>query len=107
MKNVYLVLAIVGTVVPYVFFIDHFSTAGFGLPAFIAGGFANGAAGGFTADVLISSVAFWVYLGAHKVPNRWVYMLLNIGIGLSCALPLYLYMASRSSAAATAPAGAA
>ena len=30
-KTVYLVLAIVGAIVPYVFFVKHFGAAGFGL----------------------------------------------------------------------------
>lgn len=104
MKNVYLVLAVVGTVVPYAFFIEHFSAAGFGLPALLSSAFANGSAGGFAADVLISSAVFWVYLGSRKVPNRWLYMLLNVAVGLSCALPLYLYITTRAADARTAPA---
>jgi hypothetical protein len=104
MKNVYLVLTIVGTIVPYVFFIEHFSVSGFGLPTMLASAFANGAAGGFAADVLISSAVFWIYLGRHKVPNRWIYMLLNVLVGLSCALPLYLYMTTRASETRTVPA---
>jgi hypothetical protein len=103
MKNVYLVLAIIGTVVPYAFFIEHFSTAGLNLLGFVAAGFANGAAGGFTADVLISSVAFWIYLMSRKVPNSWVYMVLNVAVGLSCALPLYLYVTARAGDPAARP----
>jgi len=104
MKNVYLVLTIIGTIVPYAFFIEHFSVSGFGLPALLSSAFANGSAGGFAADVLISSAVFWVYLGSRKVANRWMYMLLNVLVGLSCALPLYLYMTTRASDARTAPA---
>jgi hypothetical protein len=104
MKNVYLVLTIVGTIVPYVFFIEHFSAAGFGIVALLASTFANGAASAFAADVLLSSVVFWVYLGSRKVPNRWIYMLLNVAVGLSCALPLYLYMTTRASETRTVPA---
>jgi hypothetical protein len=104
MKNVYLVLTIVGTIVPYVFFIEHFSVSGFGVPTLLASAFANGSAGGFAADVLISSAVFWVYLGSRKVPNRWIYMLLNVAVGLSCALPLYLYMTTRASETRTVPA---
>ena len=95
MKNVYLVLAIVGAVVPYIFFIDHFSTAGFDLVGFVGALFANGAAGGFTADLLITSLAFWIFLWQAKVERLWAYVLLNLTIGLSCALPAYLYVRAR------------
>ncbi len=52
MKTLYLVLAIVGAVLPYAFFIQHFSSEGFSLPGFVAALFANPAAGGFSADLL-------------------------------------------------------
>ncbi|MDZ7684919.1 MAG: DUF2834 domain-containing protein [Gammaproteobacteria bacterium] len=84
-------MAIMGAIVPYVFFIDFFITEGFGLVPFIAAVFTNGAAGGATADLLISSVVFWgwlVHVGARRI---WVFVLLNVLIGLSCALPAYLY----------------
>ena len=62
MKNVYLVLAIVGAVVPYLFFFQFIAEHGVNLPAFLGGVFANGAAGGFGADLLITSLVFWIYL---------------------------------------------
>ena len=91
MKNLYLLFAIVGAVVPYVFFADHFATVGFGLVDFIGAGFVNGVAGGFTADVLISSVVFWIYLLSRNTSQIWMFIALNLLIGLSCALPLYLW----------------
>lgn len=94
MKNVYLALAILGTVVPYLFFFQFFVESGFNLPAFVGGLFANGAAGGFTADLLITSLVFWLYLYERREPMLWMYMILNLTIGLSCAVPLYLYLTS-------------
>lgn len=92
MKNVYLLLTIIGTVVPYLFFFDFFADYGVNLPAFISGLFANGAAGGFTADLLITSLVFWIYLYEHGESKLWMYVLLNLTIGMSCAVPLYLYL---------------
>lgn len=91
MKNLYLLLAVVGAVVPCVFFSEHLTTVGFGVVDFVRAGFVNGVAGGFTSDVLISSVVFWVYLFSRKAPLIWMYITLNLFIGLSCALPLYLW----------------
>ena len=101
MRNVYLVLAIVGAVVPYVFFIDFFAAEGLALPAFAAGLFANGAAGGFAADLLITSLVFWVYLWHSGAARIWLYVLVNLTIGLSCAVPLYLYLSSAEARPAT------
>lgn len=105
-KTVYLVLALIGAVVPYVFFVQHFNSAGFDLLIFIDAVFANPAAGGFTADLLISSLAFWILMIARRRngsgPNPVFFILLNVTIGLSCALPAYLY-ANERAAPADAP----
>lgn len=92
MKNLYLVLAIVGAVVPYLFFIQFFAEQGVNLPAFLGGVFANGAAGGFGADLLITSLVFWIYLYEVGDNKLWMYVLINLTIGMSCAVPLYLYL---------------
>ncbi len=92
MKNVYLTLAIAGAVVPILFFADFFAANGLALPTFVSALFVNGAAGGFAADLLITSLVFWIYMFARKEgPKPWLFVLLNLTIGLSCALPGYLY----------------
>lgn len=45
-EKIYLALAIIGAVVPYVFLIQHFGAAGFGPVEFIEALFLNSAAGG-------------------------------------------------------------
>ena len=101
MKNLYLALAVIGAVVPYVFFLEFFAQAGLALPTFIGALFANGAAGGFTADLLISSAVFWIYLFSRADgPKPWLFIALNLTIGLSCALPAYLYAVTRQADAA-------
>ncbi len=95
-KTVYLVLAIIGAIVPYIFFIQHFGAAGFGLLDFISALFVNSAASGFTSDLLITSLVFWIAMyqrrSSGKGPNPAFFMFLNLAIGLSCALPAYLYV---------------
>lgn len=78
------------------FFLSFFSTHGIYLIDFVAAIFVNGASGGFTADLLISSVVFWVYMFARPGgPKPWLFIAVNITIGLSCALPLYLFQQER------------
>ena len=92
MKKVYLLFAIVGAVVPYGFFFGFFAAEGINLPAFISALFVNGPSGGFTADLLISSLVFWLYMFSRpEGPRPWLFIALNLTIGLSCALPAYLY----------------
>ncbi len=104
-KTIYLVLAIVGAVIPYIFFIQHFGAAGFGLMDFISALFVNSAASGFTSDLVISSLVFWIAMyqrrSQGKGPNPAFFILLNLAIGLSCALPAYLYVTTNGTSSPT------
>lgn len=95
MKRTYLLLAIVGAILPYVFFLRFFQTEGFNLQSFTEALFVNGAAGGFTADLLFTSFVFWLFMFVQqkrsKGPAPYLFIVLNLTIGLSCALPAYLY----------------
>ena len=66
------------------------------MPLFVRSLFANGAAGGFSADVLISIVVFWVWAYADAQQNNirrwWLVLPAGLTVGLSLALPLYLYL---------------
>ena len=100
MKNVYLVAAIAGAVIPYYFFLQHFSSEGLVLADFIAAVFATAAASGFATDIFISSFVFWVYMfqAGEGAPKPWPFIVINLLIGLSCALPAYLYWRLRGDA---------
>ncbi len=104
MKTLYLLLAIAGALLPYAFFLQHFSSEGVSLPGFVAAVFANPAAGGFTADLLFTSVVFWIFMfqqrSREKGPSPIIFIALNLLIGLSCALPAYLYARERRDAPA-------
>lgn len=95
MKKIYLFAAIIGAVIPCFFFLKFIQLNGVNLPDFISALFVNGAAGGFSADLLISSFVFWVFMFQQRkmnnAPKPWLFIALNLGIGLSCALPAYLY----------------
>jgi hypothetical protein len=95
MKRVYLALAVIGTVVPYYYFLQFFAAEQVGLSGFVSAWFTNAATSGVTADVVIASLAFWVFMFAQRRagrgPNPLLFIALNLGIGLSCALPAYLY----------------
>ncbi|MGQ0734504.1 MAG: DUF2834 domain-containing protein [Acidobacteriota bacterium] len=97
--SLYLSLAVVGAIVPYIFFVQFFGAEGFG-GNFIGALFVNGAAAGFSADVLLSSLVFWIYLFPEarrtNVGRPWVYVAVNLLIGLSCALPLFLWARERA-----------
>lgn len=60
-RTFYLLAALVGTLVPWLFFGSFFAQHGPDLPLFLKSLFANGAAGGFSVDVMISILVFWVW----------------------------------------------
>lgn len=95
MKKLFLILAVVGAILPYLFFIQHLLSEGFSPSKLTAAVFANPAAGAFTTDLLVSSGIFWIFMllerSRKKGPHPLLFILLNFFIGLSCALPAYLY----------------
>ena len=97
MRAFYLVAAVVGAVVPYVFFLQQFTATGFELGSFVNALFVTPAASGFTADLLISSFVFWVWMFSRRArlqdaPAPWLFVVLNLTIGLSCDVPAYLWL---------------
>ncbi len=100
MKNTYLVLAIIGGILPYLFFFQFIQIEGFNIPLFIESLFVNGAAAGFSVDILVSSVVFWLYMFSQMkdldAPSPYWFIFINLTIGLSCALPAYLYVRQRA-----------
>lgn len=95
-KTLYLILAVLGAAIPCLFFAEFIQEDGLDMVAFLEAAFANGAAGGLTSDLLISSVAFWAVMiemwRSDKGPAPWGFIVVNLVIGLSFALPLYLFV---------------
>ena len=96
MKRFYILMMIVGTLVPWLFFGQFFSENGINIFLFIKSLFVNGAAGGFTADIIISIFVFWIwsFVDARKnnVQNWWLILPTSCFVGLSLSLPLYLFL---------------
>ena len=92
----YLVMAVLGTIVPWWLFGQFFVKEGVNIPLFVQGVFVNGAAGGFTVDVLLSIVVFLVWATGdaqkNKVVRWWLIFPASFTVGLSLALPLYLFL---------------
>jgi hypothetical protein len=99
MKNVYLVLAVVGFIVPYYFFIQLPADGGLNLPRLLQPFLANNFMKGAAVDLTISVIAFWVYAFVEanrlQIKNPWVFVLATLLVGLSFALPPFLYFRER------------
>jgi hypothetical protein len=82
MKSFYLFAAVIGAIVPGIFFFQFIQINGLDLPAFVSALFVNGAAGGFSSDLLISSFVFWGYMfqqtKTNSAPRPWLFVALNL-----------------------------
>ena len=80
-STIFLGLALIGAVAPYAFFLQFFAAEGLG-GNFVGALFVNGAAGGFAADLLITSLVFWVFLFAEArrlgIRHAWLFVALNL-----------------------------
>lgn len=96
MKKLYLIAMIIGAALPLYFFTQHFAAHGFGLPAFLAAGFANPVAAGAVADLVLSALLGLIIIGRDAkrlgVRGFWLVVLGTVLIGFSFGLPLYLYL---------------
>lgn len=91
-KNVFLILAILGFIAPYYFFLQ---VHGFD-PAALFQQFATSKLlSGTAMDLLISVIVFWFFMFTEakklQMKNSWIYLLATLLVGLSFALPLFLY----------------
>lgn len=95
-KNVYIILCVLGTLIPYAFFVPFLAENGLDLGLFAREMFATQAASFFSADVLVSSLALWVFiffeLRKRPIQNWWLAIIGNVVVGVSLALPLFLLL---------------
>jgi hypothetical protein len=95
-KTLYLVLCVLGTVVPYSQLISFVQENGLRLGLMIQQLFVNHVSAFFGLDVIVSSVVVWIFVGAEGrrmgVPRLWLPRAAILTVGVSLALPLFLYM---------------
>jgi len=97
-KSVYLVLCILGAVLPYSQFVPWLMENGFNASLFVHQLFANRISAFFAWDVLISVVVGFVRSEGKRsdVPLVWLPILGVLTIGASFGLPLFLFLRERA-----------
>ena len=95
----YLILCIVGTILPYSQFVPFLAEHGLNLQLFFEQVFVNRISGFFGIDLIISSLILWIFVfweGSRLgMKNLWVYIASNLLVGVSLGLPLFLLMRQR------------
>jgi hypothetical protein len=98
-KTLYMVLCVVGTVLPWSQFVPFLLENGLDVPLILRQLFANRISASFALDVIVSSIAFWVFVAVEGrrtgIERLWAPIAANVVIGLSLGLPLFLYMRER------------
>lgn len=95
-KYVYLVLFVIGTVVPYLSFVPWVADHGFDISRMVEELFANRISAFFGLDVVISALVLWVFVSFEGrragVKHTWAPILASLAIGVSAGLPLFLFL---------------
>lgn len=95
MKKFYLFATVIGAALPLYFFIAFFAEQGFDAMNFLNATFANKASTAFVADLLLSALVVFVFVGRDGkqlgINKLWLVILGTCFVGLSFSLPLYLY----------------
>jgi hypothetical protein len=99
MQWLYLIAAILGTVLPLSQFIPFLTAHGLDMPLFFEQLFQNHVSGFFGMDVIVSSLVLWLFVfseGRRRgMSNLWLYVVCSLAVGVSLALPLFLFFRER------------
>lgn len=105
MKNTYLVLAIIGFILPSIFvLLESIETGNILLYAkpmvTMESMFANRISSIFAIDLLFAVMVFfvWTYVESkkHQIKHLWIVWLLTMLLGLAGGFPLFLYLRERN-----------
>ncbi|MBM7587987.1 Sec-independent protein secretion pathway component TatC [Bacillus pakistanensis] len=98
-RNLYLILAVLGAICPYYYFIPFIFENGLDVELFVDQLFVNKISSFFGMDVIVSMlvlIAFVLFEGKRiGMRNLGVYMIATVTVGVSFGLPLFLYFRER------------
>jgi hypothetical protein len=99
LKTAYLILCVLGVLLPYWQFAPWLLEHGLDLPLFFAQLFENRVGGFFGMDVFVSAAALLVFAWCERrrvgVRALWAVALAAVAVGVSLGLPLLLYLRER------------
>lgn len=99
-KNLFLVLSIIGVIVPYSQFVPYTNEYGWNGSQMLSAIFANQMSTGIALDALLAAVVviIWILFEQKRNPIKyiWVPIVGMFAVGLSFALPFYLYLRERA-----------
>lgn len=99
MRHVFLILAVIGAVVPMYYFVSWFQEFGWDLGAMVEAWNVNDATTGLVYDLTVAAVTLTIWVIWETARNgRWLNLIAipaAFCIGVSCGFPLYLWLRLR------------
>jgi surface polysaccharide O-acyltransferase-like enzyme len=97
LKTVYLVLCVLGAVLPLWQLWPWLAANGLDVPLLFRQLFADRVGAFFGVDVIVSAVVLVVFVVSEgpRVHLRWLAVVATLAVGVSLGLPLFLYMRER------------
>jgi uncharacterized protein DUF2834 len=100
LKTLYLILCVIGAVLPYWQFVPWVSQNGLSMPLFFHQLFVNRISSLFGLDVFVSAAVLVVFMRSEssrlRIAGRWLPIFALLLVGVSLAFPMFLYMRERS-----------
>lgn len=99
MQWLYLIAAILGTILPLSYLVPFLAAHGLDMPLFFGQLFQNNISAFFGVDVIVSGLAVLAFILAEGrrlgMKNLWVCLLCTLLVGVSSGLPLFLFFRER------------
>lgn len=95
-KHLYLLLCLIGTILPYLFLGPFLLEHGLDLRQMGEQLFANRISGFFGMDVIVTTVCLWIFVYFEgrklRVKHLWAPVIASLTVGVSLGLPLFLFL---------------
>ena len=95
-KTFYLLLCLLGTILPYLFLVPFLREHGLDLRRLFEELFANRISSFFGMDVIVTTVCLWIFVyfegRRSRISHLWAPILASLTVGVSLGLPLFLYL---------------
>ena len=99
MQWLFLLLAILGTILPLAYLVPFLAAHGLDVPLIFTQLFQTNISAFFGLDVVVSALALLVFVGSEGrrrgMKHLWVYVLCTLLVGVSLGLPLFLFFRER------------
>jgi hypothetical protein len=99
MKNIYLLLCLIGALLPLSQFVPWALEHGLNIPLFLQELFSTRVGAFFGMDVVVSALVLFVFIFYEgqklQMKRLWLPVIATLSVGVSLGLPLFLYLRER------------